>query len=89
MPTVMAKEVYIMRPLRNAFTLIELLVVISIIALLVAILLPALNEARNMSRRIVCSSNQHSMGQGFYQYAQDNKGMLPPQAFWGMGGSNI
>jgi len=73
---------------RKAFTLIELLVVIAIIALLVSILLPALNESRNLSRRVVCSANLHSMGQGFYQYAQDNKDMLPPQAFWGISGSN-
>ncbi len=64
---------------QNGFTLIELLVVISIIALLVSILLPALNEARNLSRRVVCSSNLHSMGTAFVQYAQDNKTLLPPQ----------
>ncbi len=65
----------------HAFTLIELLVVISIIALLVSILLPALNEARNLARRVVCSSSFHSQGQAYYQYAQESKGMLPPQSY--------
>jgi len=65
---------------RKGFTLIELLVVISIIALLISILLPALNEARSMARRVVCSASFHSQGQAYYQYAQESKGMLPPQS---------
>jgi len=70
-----------MKTKRFGFTLIELLVVIAIIALLVSILLPALNEARNLARRVVCSSSFHSQGQAYYQYAQESKGMLPPQSF--------
>jgi len=69
----------------HAFTLIELLVVISIIALLVSILLPALNEARNTARRVVCSSGMKSCGTGMSTYCTDSKGMMPYQS-WSSGG---
>ncbi len=69
----------------NAFTLIELLVVISIIALLVSILLPALNEARDMSRRVICSSNMRSCGNGVSMYANDYKSRTPMQLWIGNG----
>lgn len=62
---------------RRAFTLIELLVVISIIALLIAILLPALGAARESARASVCLGNMRSSGQGIYTYATDNKEFLP------------
>lgn len=62
---------------RSGFTLIELLVVIAIIALLMGILLPALNLAREQSRRSVCSHNEKSMGNGLFMYAHDNDGKLP------------
>ncbi len=70
---------------RKAFTLIELLVVISIIALLVSILLPALNEARNTARRVICGSNLKSMGTGVATYCADSKSMMPYQAWWSSG----
>ncbi len=63
---------------RKAFTLIELLVVISIIALLVAILLPALNKAREQAKITVCASNQHQLIIGVITYSADNDGKLPP-----------
>lgn len=63
-----------LRMQRRAFTLIELLVVISIIALLIAILLPALGAARQSARRLQCSSNLRSLGQTFTTLAVDNKG---------------
>ena len=61
-----------------AFTLVELLVVVSIIALLIAILLPALRHAREQSRTTVCLSRLHTLGQGIALYAIDNNDALPP-----------
>ncbi|MEM9752132.1 MAG: prepilin-type N-terminal cleavage/methylation domain-containing protein [Planctomycetota bacterium] len=68
---------------RSAFTLIELLVVISIIALLIGILLPALGAARNVSRDAVCLSNQRQIGIAMVSYATDNNTFLPRAAATG------
>lgn len=62
---------------KKAFTLIELLVVISIIALLVGILLPALGAARRSSRTVACLSNLRQFGIAGTAYATDNDGMTP------------
>ena len=62
---------------RRAFTLVELLVVIGIIALLISILLPSLNSARETARTIKCASNLRSVGQGFALYISTNKGIIP------------
>jgi prepilin-type N-terminal cleavage/methylation domain-containing protein len=63
----------------SGFTLIELLVVISIIALLIALLLPALGMSRELARRSVCASNLHTWGIGMNVYSNDHGGEYVPQ----------
>ena len=62
---------------KNAFTLVELLVVISILALLVSILMPALNKAKQSARRVVCASNFRQIGNINHLYANDFGQWLP------------
>jgi prepilin-type processing-associated H-X9-DG protein len=62
---------------RVGFTLVELLVVIGIIALLVGVLLPALNKARAASQTIQCASNLRQWGLGLQMYVDQNQGLLP------------
>ena len=61
----------------RAFTLIELLVVVSIIALLIAILLPSLKKARDQAKDTVCRSNMHQLGLAVGYYATENRDRLP------------
>jgi prepilin-type N-terminal cleavage/methylation domain-containing protein/prepilin-type processing-associated H-X9-DG protein len=63
------------------FTLIELLVVVAIIALLISILLPSLSRARELSKRVVCSSNLSGVGKSCKIYANDNEEQWPVPAF--------
>lgn len=62
---------------QGGFTLIELLVVISIIAVLAAILLPALGKVQDSARSTKCASNLRQLGVGINSYASDNDGQLP------------
>jgi prepilin-type N-terminal cleavage/methylation domain-containing protein len=62
----------------NGFTLVELLVVISIIAVLLAILMPSLQKAREQGRRIVCANNLKTMALGDVMYAQESDGWHVP-----------
>ncbi len=74
----------------RGFTLIELLVVISVIALLLALLMPALHRARNQVRKVVCRSNLRQFGSVLLMYVEDSDGRLPlgnATALWLLRGS--
>ena len=64
--------------LQTAFTLLELLVVISVIALLLALLLPAIGRARESALSTMCSNHQRNLGLGITMYADDHDGQMPP-----------
>jgi prepilin-type N-terminal cleavage/methylation domain-containing protein len=70
------------RSSHRAFTLVELLVVIGIIAVLIGILLPALNKAREQAKKTQCLSNLKQMGTAAINYAANNKGAYPYQPAW-------
>jgi prepilin-type N-terminal cleavage/methylation domain-containing protein len=64
--------------MKKSFTLIELLVVVAIIAVLVALLLPGLAQARNKAKRLLCQNNMKQVAAGFLMYADtENNGKLP------------
>ena len=65
---------------RKAFTLIELLVVIAIIAILAALLMPALSRAKDMALRTSCTNNQKQVMTATLMYVDDNEGCYPSRA---------
>jgi len=66
-----------MKKEQKAFTLVELLVVISIIAILLSILMPALGKVRKQAQGVICLTNARSLGQAAMTYANDNEGLYP------------
>jgi prepilin-type N-terminal cleavage/methylation domain-containing protein/prepilin-type processing-associated H-X9-DG protein len=66
----------------KAFTLIELLVVISIIALLISLMLPALSNAREAGRNVKCLANLRQIAMAFPMYNSENKGYFPVGSGW-------
>lgn len=64
-----------------AFTLVEMLVVITVVALLIAMLMPAVKRAKEAARVVQCASNLHQFGIAMYNYAHDNHAVLPSYSF--------
>jgi type II secretory pathway pseudopilin PulG len=69
--------------LRTAFSIVEVLVVMTVVAILVAILLPVLQGAKERGKRIVCMSQEHQILLAMTFYSEDHDGRLPQQANYG------
>src|SRR5215470_2176230 len=76
------REEKLMSPKRSAFTLVELLVVIAIIGILVALLLPAIQAAREAARRTQCLNNLDQLSKAMLNYESSKKGLPPLAKTW-------
>lgn len=83
----MCRSVLVSKSSRRGFTLIELLVVISIIATLMALILPAVQQARAAARRMQCQNNMKNITLGAINFASSQKGLLPPSGTYAKGGA--
>lgn len=71
-----------MKELRSAFTLIELLVVVAAIAILVALLMPALGKAREAAKKATCAGNQKQLGAVSFSYGNDYEEFTPNYVYY-------
>jgi type II secretory pathway pseudopilin PulG len=74
-----------LRRTKSAFTLIEVLVIVAIIAVVVAILSPVLVQAKELTRRVICGSQNHQIHMAFKGYLEDNDGCPPVPPRWAGG----
>lgn len=88
----MMKSMRAPRNSRQAFTLVELLVVIAILAILIALLLPALDSAKKRAYTARCANNMRQVGAGFHAYLNDRNGYFPyqwPESPWDQSVLNV